>query len=281
MKKIKYKVLTPQRATIQYYATPEFHSKKLYFNYLMREAGHWLNTNLNEATIFIKELNQEFVTDEEGSISLKLKNGVYHAKIVDWGKTDVQKQFVYMYWPTEKDEVEKQKSNLLKLLGSQKFVVNVGNYYYAEGSRPTKIQKADIPEYYVEGYAYHMSEVFVKAKDVKDIAYKRSKITPESFKDDVLYISYDKPIKMVKDAHGWTQFENADVTVFGVFILDFVEGMKKWSPDVKAIPEIEKELAISSEMHKAISEAEKEGGWEKAEELKREYIEKMLKKRDE
>lgn len=275
MKKINYKVLSPVNVTIGYFATPEFNSDELSFNYLMREPGEWVQVPLAKAKVHIKELDETVKTNENGIVKLALKNGLYHAKIVDFGKTDVPKQFHYEY-VKEPKILREAKQKILDKQKYRKFVVNIGDYYYAEGSRRTKIQEKDIPEYYVNGYAWHTPGVYIKAMDVKDLYYKRSKIAPESFKYDMLAISYDKPIEIVEDENGYKDFKNAEIIISGSFIEDFVEGVEKYSPETKGLAKVKEELQKSILMHEDIRKAEKESGWEAGEAKKKEYAIKLF-----
>ena len=71
---------------------------------------------------------------------------------------------------------------------------DLGNgYLFSDGIYPTKIKLEDLPETFVYGRFYkHWS--YLDVSGIKDLYYKKSEWTEDSFKYDFLYISYDSPI---------------------------------------------------------------------------------------
>ena len=72
-------------------------------------------------------------------------------------------------------------------------VYDENNYLFAKGIYKTKILEKELPEYFVKLYL-SIKYVFVSVKNIKDIKYKPNYSTNHLYKDDLLYISYDKPI---------------------------------------------------------------------------------------
>lgn len=89
-------------------------------------------------------------------------------------------------------------------------------FLYSKGRYPTKIKKEDLPKDYTEIRSrtiWYMTG-FVKTSGVKDLYYTYIKEN-HLFKDDYLYISYDKKIEKVKDQYGYDEIRNYDFIICG------------------------------------------------------------------
>ena len=107
----------------------------------------------------------------------------------------------------------------------------------AYGRYRTKIYPADLPEWYVGGYMYKRRG-FMSAKGVKYLLYKPNYVFNHLYKDDILFISYDKEITPIENDDGFKWYEGYDYCLSGVVILDFVDAAEKYSGvDVSGIRE--------------------------------------------
>ncbi len=85
---------------------------------------------------------------------------------------------------------------------------------YSMGQYPTKIKKEDLPKDYIQFKSrsiWYMTG-YLKTSGVKDLYYIYTKEN-HLFKDDYLYISYDKKIEEIKGKYG-----NDEVRYFDFFI---------------------------------------------------------------
>lgn len=87
-------------------------------------------------------------------------------------------------------------------------------FLYSKGFYPTKIKEEDLSKDYIKIRSrtiWYMTG-FVKTSGVKDLYYTYLKEN-HLFKDDYLYISYDKKIEKIKGKYG-----NDEVRYFDFFI---------------------------------------------------------------
>lgn len=94
-------------------------------------------------------------------------------------------------------------------------------FLYSKGRYPTKIRKEDLPKDYVKFQSRTICYMtgFVKTSGVKDLYYTYIKEN-HLFKDDYLYISYDKKIEKVKDKYGYDEITNYDFLICGSYNID-------------------------------------------------------------
>ena len=122
----------------------------------------------------------------------------------------------------------------------------------AYGRYRTKIFPEDLPEWYVEGYMYKRHG-FMSAKGVKHLFYKPNYVFNHLYKDDALFVSYDKEITPIENDDGFKWYEGYDYCLSGSIILDFVDAAEKYSgldvSDIRA--EIEKKRAWYYETYKS------------------------------
>ena len=97
-------------------------------------------------------------------------------------------------------------------------------YLYSQGIYRTHISPEDLPEWYVEGFVYKTSG-FISAKGVQHLIYKPC-FTNHLFKDDNLFISYEKPIISNINSN-WP--EDYDESLNGQMILLFIAAVKVYS----------------------------------------------------
>ena len=107
-----------------------------------------------------------------------------------------------------------------------------GDTLFSEGRYATKITAADLPEWYIEGY-YRRLHGYMNAKDVKYLLYKPNMWINHMFKDDVLFVSYSKPIQLVIDEtgfkHEWA--DDYDELISGYSIVTFIQAVDKYASD--------------------------------------------------
>lgn len=103
-------------------------------------------------------------------------------------------------------------------------------YLYSKGKYSTKLIKDDLPEYYVKIKSRTISYMvgYLKVVDVKDIKYHAVHLN-HLFKDDFLYISYNKEIKKQKDRLGFDDYYNYDICICGNDILKVLFEIEKYS----------------------------------------------------
>lgn len=96
------------------------------------------------------------------------------------------------------------------------------NYLFASGKYKTKILEEELPEYFVKLYLSIKYE-YVSVKNIKDIKYKPNYVTNHLYKDDLLYISYDKPITKNENDNFYSNYE---VILYGSAIVNFINAVK-------------------------------------------------------
>lgn len=101
-------------------------------------------------------------------------------------------------------------------------------YLFSQGRYRTKIKAEDLPEYYIPG-TYYRTPGFLSAKGVKQMVYKPNFWINHLFKDDYLYISYDKEIKQMDTGNGIVDYVGSDILLWGWSIIDFLKGVEKYS----------------------------------------------------
>ncbi len=99
-------------------------------------------------------------------------------------------------------------------------------YLFSHGIYPTKVKPEDLPEWYVFGYLYKCHG-YISAAGVKDLLYRPSKFSNHMFKDDFLYISYNKPIQ--NRDRGIVEITDCDERIYGWLIVSFLEAVEKYS----------------------------------------------------
>lgn len=96
---------------------------------------------------------------------------------------------------------------------------------------PTKITPSDLPEWFVKG-RFYKNHGFMSAKGVVDLVYKPNLWINHMFRDDSLYISYNKPIKEIDDESFSEKrkiYIDYDYVIDGTYAIDFVAAVKKYS----------------------------------------------------
>lgn len=95
-------------------------------------------------------------------------------------------------------------------------------YLYANAIYPTKITKEDLPDDFIYGRFYKLWG-YLSTSGIKDLYYRKCNAVPESFKDDALFISFDKPLnKKAIDDYDYVN-QNEDFTVWGHEIFYVIE----------------------------------------------------------
>ena len=127
-------------------------------------------------------------------------------------------------------------------------VTDENNYLFAKGVYKTKILEDDLPKYFVKVY-YGTKNQYISIKNIKDMLYKPNYSTNHLYKDDFLYISYDKKIIINKMDN---YYINYDILIYGSAIVDFIKAVKE--NNTYNVKDIEKELNKKSEWFKNIKE---------------------------
>lgn len=86
---------------------------------------------------------------------------------------------------------------------------NENGYLYSSGKYPTRITEKELPDWFVAGTMYN-TYGYISAKGVQHLVYKPT-YSNHLYKDDFLFISYEKPIIPTEDER-W--YEGYDETVF-------------------------------------------------------------------
>ena len=88
---------------------------------------------------------------------------------------------------------------------------NENEFLYSKGHYLTKIKEKDLPEDYTKfkSRTIWYTIGYIKTSGVKDLYYTYIKEN-HLFKDDYLYISYDKKIEEYKDKYGCEEIRNYD-----------------------------------------------------------------------
>ena len=172
---------------------------------------------------------KEYSFDEKTKThTVRTKNSIY--KLKDYYNPEARKRAtatLYMHSPIGKRYRETNP--------------DPDNHLLAHGIYRTKIYPQDLPDWYVGGYMYK-KHGFMSAKGVKHMLYKPNYFTNHLFKDDLLFISYDKEITPVKDESGHTWYDGYEHVLSGPVICEFLKAAAEYSDyDIGAIQsEIEK-----------------------------------------
>ena len=105
------------------------------------------------------------------------------------------------------------------------------NCLYSNLRYPTKITPEDLPEWFVKG-RYYKNHGFLSAKGVVDLVYKPNMWINHMFRDDSLYISFNKPIVEVEEeffGRMRKDYKDYDYVIEGTYVVDFVAAVKKYS----------------------------------------------------
>lgn len=116
----------------------------------------------------------------------------------------------------------------------------------------TKLTKADLPEYFVYG-RFYKNWGYLSAKGVRDLKFKPNMWINHLIRDDILYVSYYKPIKIVKketpNGYEYDEYENYTYLIDGWSVIDFLDAVKKYSPKCDT-SEVERKLLEKAESYK-------------------------------
>lgn len=118
-----------------------------------------------------------------------------------------------------------QKTIFTKELGWH-YITNNG-YLFSNLKYKTKIKPQDLPEYYLNIYAYH-NYCYINTKGIKYLLYTPNYNVNHFLKDDLLYISYDKSIEIDEEAP-YLNVKNYEEVLYGPDILEFIEYALKYS----------------------------------------------------
>jgi calcineurin-like phosphoesterase family protein len=101
-------------------------------------------------------------------------------------------------------------------------------FLYSRGMYLTKIKEEDLPSDYIKFKSrsiWYMTG-YLKTSGVKDLYYTYIKEN-HLFKDDYLYISYDKKIEEIKDEYGYEEIRYFDFFICGNDIIDILFAIEK------------------------------------------------------
>ena len=118
------------------------------------------------------------------------------------------------------------------------FVEGKDGTLFSQGTYPTKVTVGDLPDWYVYG-RYYKHFGYLSAAGVKHLLYVPNKFTNHMFKDDFLYISYDKPIVPNPDREQtFYKYVGFDEYIYGGVIVDFLLAAERFSGyDISCIKE--------------------------------------------
>lgn len=104
---------------------------------------------------------------------------------------------------------------------------NTDGYLFAQGRYPTKIKAEDLPEWYIGGKLQEQ-HVYISALGVKHLVFAPVyNISPD--KDDLLYISYDKPIVPDPSSPSGKWLNGYKHILYGDFVMEYLKGVAKYS----------------------------------------------------
>ena len=110
-----------------------------------------------------------------------------------------------------------------------RYVTDPDSFLFAEARYKTRILESDLPEWYISCYIYH-STGFLSAKGVKHLANKPNyAFTNHLYKDDLLFISFEKPLIPIKTQNGSPWYDGYDHILSGSSIYSYVEAVEKYS----------------------------------------------------
>ena len=124
---------------------------------------------------------------------------------------------------------KRENNNLVK-------VKDENNYLYAKGIYKTKIVEENLPNYFVKVY-FGYKDYYISTKNIKDMLYKPNYFTSHLYKDDFLYVSYDKPILRNKTDSFYINYE---ILIYSSAIVDFIKAVK--ANNTYDVENIEEEL---------------------------------------
>lgn len=110
----------------------------------------------------------------------------------------------------------------------RKTIDKENEFLYSKGMYPTKIREEDLPTDYIKFQSrsiWYMTG-YLKTSGVKDLYFTYIKEN-HLFKDDYLYISYDKKIEEVKNRYGNEEIRNYDFLICGNDIIDVLFAIEK------------------------------------------------------
>ncbi|MCD8253479.1 MAG: hypothetical protein LUD40_16480 [Phocaeicola dorei] len=94
---------------------------------------------------------------------------------------------------------------------------------YSKGKYKTKIKVEELPSNYIEFFSrsiWYMTG-YLKTSDIKDVKYRALKIN-HLFKDDYIYLSYDKPIQPITTQWGSLDYDDYDLCICGNSIIPII-----------------------------------------------------------
>lgn len=96
---------------------------------------------------------------------------------------------------------------------------------------PTNIKAEDLPEWFVYG-RYYSNFGYLSAKGVKYLKFKPNMWINHLIRDDMLYVSYYKPIVEVESKlfRNSKDVEGYDIVFSGWDVITFLDAVKKYSP---------------------------------------------------
>ena len=116
-------------------------------------------------------------------------------------------------------------------------ISNENGALFSRGEYKPKIFPSDLPEWFVEGNFYR-HRGYLSAKGVKYLIYRPNKFSNHMFKDDFLYISYDKHIVPAADPQSVFKYDGLDEYIWGWNIVRFLKAAEKYSSyDISQIKE--------------------------------------------
>ena len=110
-------------------------------------------------------------------------------------------------------------------------------FLYSNGLYKTSITEEDLPEYYIKCHSrsFWYSFGWVKIKDIKYIDYEYRRVN-HLFKDDYLYISYDKPIIVTEGKYKLENYSGYDFEICGNDIITLLFAIEKYCPNIDTKP---------------------------------------------
>ena len=110
-------------------------------------------------------------------------------------------------------------------------------WLYSKGKYKTKITAEDLPQHYIEGMIFKANG-YISVMGIKDMIYSPNYHVNHLHKDDLLYISFDKPIRVTITERGYKDYWDYDAVLWGGMIVAYIRAIRKYqSYDIEPIAE--------------------------------------------
>ena len=176
-----------------------------------------MNRNARYTYCKTKPVVQAAIIESEHRHTIYTADSIYRFRQVDTS-------------PTKRKRITSTLYMESKISRFPRVIEDPEGHLFSMGRYPTKIFASELPPWYVYGYMYKRHG-YMSAKGVKYLLYKPNYIFDSLCKYDMLFISYDQPIKEEKDPdikryHWYTGYKHV---LDGGIIKDFIIAAHEYS----------------------------------------------------